>query len=261
MDAIPRITTLLDPRNIITAAFYAVFSRVAWKAFKNEFKDRLMESKEMRIFKSRGSVKARFKPNNRPPIRMVTDSGDRRAYHVPRKDSGAKRQLCPCSGCKHPIAGEHKRGCRTANNNNYHSSWMCALSDAKTPSKPPVVCNSPRVAVLTFVAFMTLPFVPASNALFYVGFVVAERVVYLPSVGFCLLVGLGAGVATRSQRRGQWSSRVLMGSFLLLLLAMCGRTIKRNLDWHDEESLFRSALHINPPKGKIQILLLFCLDK
>ena len=39
-------------------------------------------------------------------------------------------------------------------------------------------------------AWLVLPFVPASNVLFPVGFVVAERVVYAPSVGYCLLLAL-----------------------------------------------------------------------
>ena len=38
-------------------------------------------------------------------------------------------------------------------------------------------------------ALATIPFIPASNLLFYVGFVVAERVLYLPSIGFCLFLG------------------------------------------------------------------------
>uniref|UniRef100_A0A182S706 DUF1736 domain-containing protein n=1 Tax=Anopheles maculatus TaxID=74869 RepID=A0A182S706_9DIPT len=51
--------------------------------------------------------------------------------------------------------------------------------------------NSPAAALLMSVALLTLPFLPASNLLFYVGFVVAERILYLPSVGYCLLIGLG----------------------------------------------------------------------
>lgn len=35
------------------------------------------------------------------------------------------------------------------------------------------------------------PFVPASNLFFPAGFVIAERVLYLPSMGFLLLIGLG----------------------------------------------------------------------
>lgn len=32
---------------------------------------------------------------------------------------------------------------------------------------------------------------PASNLLFRVGFVIAERVLYIPSAGFCLIVAIG----------------------------------------------------------------------
>ena len=40
-------------------------------------------------------------------------------------------------------------------------------------------------------ALLVLPFLPASNLFFPVGFVVAERVLYMPSMGFCLLVAHG----------------------------------------------------------------------
>lgn len=49
-----------------------------------------------------------------------------------------------------------------------------------------------RSASLLFqLSFLILPFLPATNLFFYVGFVVAERVLYMPSVGFCLLLGHG----------------------------------------------------------------------
>ena len=37
---------------------------------------------------------------------------------------------------------------------------------------------------------MVLPFIPASNLFFRVGFVVAERVLYLPSSGYIILLVL-----------------------------------------------------------------------
>lgn len=40
-------------------------------------------------------------------------------------------------------------------------------------------------------SLLVLPFLPASNLLFPVGFVLAERVLYLPSLGICLLVAVG----------------------------------------------------------------------
>ena len=37
---------------------------------------------------------------------------------------------------------------------------------------------------------MIVPFIPSSNLFFTVGFVVAERVLYLPSAGFIILLVL-----------------------------------------------------------------------
>ena len=44
---------------------------------------------------------------------------------------------------------------------------------------------------------MSLPFIPASNLFFPVGFVVAERVLYVLSMGFCILDG------RKSQTKGE----------------------------------------------------------
>lgn len=40
--------------------------------------------------------------------------------------------------------------------------------------------------------FSVFTFLPASNLLVTVGFTVAERVLYLPSLGFCVLVAITA---------------------------------------------------------------------
>ena len=45
---------------------------------------------------------------------------------------------------------------------------------------------------LPFMALVLLviPFIPASNALLPVGYTVADRVAYVPSMGFCLAFGM-----------------------------------------------------------------------
>lgn len=40
-------------------------------------------------------------------------------------------------------------------------------------------------------ALLIVPFLPASNLFFRVGFVIAERVLYLSTAGFCILVVMG----------------------------------------------------------------------
>ncbi|XP_037087459.1 protein O-mannosyl-transferase Tmtc3-like [Pollicipes pollicipes] len=52
-------------------------------------------------------------------------------------------------------------------------------------------------AVLMAVSLLVMPYLPASNLFFPVGFVVAERVLYMPSMGFCLLVAVGFCQAQR----------------------------------------------------------------
>lgn len=259
MDSIPRITTLLDPRNILTIIFYAILSKVTWRAIVKEFNKHQENSiKENKYYKKQNcKVKQKWSYNNKQYYRGP-DCVERKSYHAPYKEStSSKKLMCPCNGCKHSLTEEHTSACRAINNNNtmmHHSTCVCPKLKAHTPHRY-YVYYSPQIAMLISVAFMVLPFIPASNLLFYVGFVVAERVLYIPSVGLCLLLGLGAGTLTRGWRRNETRSRVFVFALLVALSAMCGYTLRRNQDWRDEETLFRSALHINPPKGKIFLIL------
>uniref|UniRef100_A0A1I8JF98 dolichyl-phosphate-mannose--protein mannosyltransferase n=1 Tax=Macrostomum lignano TaxID=282301 RepID=A0A1I8JF98_9PLAT len=76
-------------------------------------------------------------------------------------------------------------------------------------------------------------------------FVIAERVLYLPSMGFCLLVGLGYRL------RHRLPESVCRLGLLLTLIAFSGKTLCRNCDWKDEYSLFTSAVRVNPNNAKL----------
>lgn len=41
------------------------------------------------------------------------------------------------------------------------------------------------------VALAVIPFLPAANVFYPVGFVIAERILYISSAGYCLLVAVG----------------------------------------------------------------------
>ena len=117
-------------------------------------------------------------------------------------------------------------------------------------------CKQRRIVVALTVIIITIPFLPATNLFSYVGFVVAERILYLPSVGFCLMVGLGAQILTTSVKLRPYQHQMMFYSIAILLLTMGWRTIKRNGDWIDEEHLYRSGIEINPPKGTLYVVLL-----
>ncbi|XP_063883068.1 protein O-mannosyl-transferase TMTC1-like isoform X1 [Scylla paramamosain] len=101
---------------------------------------------------------------------------------------------------------------------------------------------------------LVIPFLPASNLLFPVGFMVAERVLYIPSLGWCTLVGIGAarvgvGVSRVSGKLGR--GRAATHLLLALLLAFSFRTLRRNLDWRSREELFTSGLRTLPHNAKM----------
>ena len=93
-------------------------------------------------------------------------------------------------------------------------------------------------------AWTVFPFLPASNLLFPVGFVVAERVLYMPSVGFCLLMGYGYQSVMRcvTTRKHALGLKYFFNfTVLICLIAFGARTYIRNKDWISEDTLFRAG--------------------
>uniref|UniRef100_A0A8C3WSZ2 dolichyl-phosphate-mannose--protein mannosyltransferase n=1 Tax=Catagonus wagneri TaxID=51154 RepID=A0A8C3WSZ2_9CETA len=91
--------------------------------------------------------------------------------------------------------------------------------------------------VLMGLLFLVFPFIPASNLFFRVGFVVAERVLYMPSMGYCILFVHGLSkLCTWLNRCG---ASTLSVSTVLLLLLFSWKTVKQNEIWLSRESLFR----------------------
>lgn len=113
---------------------------------------------------------------------------------------------------------------------------LCALLalDAETPHA--------RLAVKSFL-LGGLAYLPASNLLFSVGFVIAERALYLPCAAACVtLACVFASGALRAPRAS--------GTALALLLMTAGvRTCLRCEAWESEMKLFNAALDVYPRCG------------
>jgi protein O-mannosyl-transferase len=75
--------------------------------------------------------------------------------------------------------------------------------------------------------------------------VFAERYVYLPSVGFCLL---GAVVASSAIKRLPQKVQTPLSALCLaaVVLGFSWETFARNPDWHDDATLFRKTLATSP---------------
>lgn len=105
---------------------------------------------------------------------------------------------------------------------------------------------SNRLVSLFLINLTALPFLPTSNLFFYVGFVVAERNLYIPSVGLCLFIGYGYHLITQKVR-----TKLTNFLFTILVIVFGLRAMLRNNDWRNEENLYKSSVTINPPKGNL----------
>lgn len=96
--------------------------------------------------------------------------------------------------------------------------------------------------VLFLAGLACITFIPVSNLLFTTGTIMAERLLYLPSVGIvaCMMIAIHAAA-------DRWSIRWLAPLAAVLMVAALGaRTWLRNADWHDDVSIWSSAVRAAP---------------
>jgi len=141
-----------------------------------------------------------------------------------------------------------------------------------------------HVSLLIGLALFLVPLVPALNFLFPVGTTLAERLLFVPSAGFCLLLAEaltnlntlikyclpikdesgGSAVGEASSRSGarttgsaSYSSSAFQGrnrNAYAFTCAVCllfaGRVVSRNRDWNSESQIYASALRVCPLSAK-----------
>ncbi|MBI2193475.1 MAG: tetratricopeptide repeat protein [Planctomycetes bacterium] len=98
--------------------------------------------------------------------------------------------------------------------------------------------------------FLAVTFSVASNLVVPIGTVIGERLLYLPSLGFCLAAASLAAAAADRRPRGR-SRACARAAFALVLLAAAARTLARNADWRSNLSLMRSAHAASPRSVKV----------
>lgn len=118
-----------------------------------------------------------------------------------------------------------------------------------------VYCLRRATPVFFGITFFFVAFLPVSNVVIPIMTILAERVLYLPSVGFVVavawvaatLLGESYGRLGANLRPVAFGMRVAVGGWLAVILAFyCVRTVLRNRDWHDEVALFSSAVRVSP---------------
>ncbi len=103
--------------------------------------------------------------------------------------------------------------------------------------------NAPPIWGL-IASWLLLPFLPVSNLWFPIGTIMAERLMYVPMVGYALLGGFGFWVMKTKWPRYAWVITVI------LLAAWTKNTVQRNADWYSDYTLFASAVEATPQSAK-----------
>lgn len=213
MDAIPLLTNISDWRNLCSLAFYTCFVLLAWFGLRKKNSD------TFQITNGKSHV--------------MNGKALANGHNLQLPDSTDKQN-------SHHHNGLISSEVFASTQNGYAKPLRIALHTT-LPSNENMVVFS--------LGLLVLPFLPATNLFFYVGFVVAERVLYIPSMGFCILVTLGIRAMFVKMRRKS-SRSLLFGCAAGLVLLYSFRTVWRNQDWQSEEMLYRSGITVNPAKGK-----------
>jgi len=109
------------------------------------------------------------------------------------------------------------------------------------------------------VFFFFIMLLPTSDLVVTIGSIMAERFLYLPSIGFCaaaavVLCGVTGKAVTFM--RAETQSRVLLRWTLpAAIVCLLGiRTFLRNADWRDDLSLWKSAVAASPASFKAHMV-------
>lgn len=119
--------------------------------------------------------------------------------------------------------------------------WLAWLSIVAAIGASAAIFRRNRVAFF-FASFAFITLIPVSNLFLLIGTIMAERFLYLPSIGFAVCVVLAVyALATRTGKPA------LAPVALCLIIAAFGlRTLARNSDWKDNMTLLTAGVSAAP---------------
>ena len=129
--------------------------------------------------------------------------------------------------------------------------WVSWLAVAGALVVTVILWNRSRLAFF-FVGFAFLNLLPASNLLFPIGTIMAERLLYLPLAGLVAAVVLAFdAVAGRLRISGVAFSI----GVAVIATGFAVRTWMRNLDWTDDKTMAMASVQTSPRSFKVHQLL------
>lgn len=137
--------------------------------------------------------------------------------------------------------------------------WLCWIVVLAAVALVIFAYRWSRVAFF-FACFAAVTFFPMSNLAFPIGTIMAERFLYLPSLGIVVCAVLAiCGVSER------WGVRRFAPAAIAIIVACLAiRTWARNADWQDQRSIIQAGLEVSPRSYKLHkqmAVLMFPLER
>ncbi|KAG1705457.1 Transmembrane and TPR repeat-containing protein 2 [Nymphon striatum] len=251
MESIPLITSLSDHRNFFSLIFYSLFIYINLHVINCLNKNRDCKMCDHPVS---GGISSKSNGHGNYVMSINHNYRFPASYQNIQKFKKSAYTNGHCNGTTNLNNFHHRSA-----TNGYSQLENCATiytttspgSSYVTYMNPTDNSSSKNIDILIVsMAFLVFPFIPATNLFFYVGFVIAERVLFIPSMGFVLLVAMGANnIYQSAQKEDKSLFKLFLGLIGLVVIAFAARTVRRNYDWRSEEALYRSGIEINPPKA------------
>jgi tetratricopeptide (TPR) repeat protein len=102
--------------------------------------------------------------------------------------------------------------------------------------------------------FFAATFLIVSNLIVVIGTIMGERLLYIPSLGFCILLAMGLSALPSLAKRTETKKMLSVLAIVLLVTIMvlyCVRTVVRNNDWQDDFTLYIGAAKACPNSARV----------
>ncbi|MGB7620750.1 MAG: tetratricopeptide repeat protein [Terriglobia bacterium] len=102
--------------------------------------------------------------------------------------------------------------------------------------------------------FFVVTYSIVSNLVLTIGTIRADRLIYMPSLGLCLAAATGLIYVGDLFKKGGWTHSLHLMVAIFVLLLAC-RTVLRNRDWRDSNTLYLQAVRTSPQSVKVRTYL------
>ena len=199
MEAIPLITSVADVRNLVSCLFYCTLAYAFLNIWQLQNRRRDSDASASMYVNPGSTVSA-----------VACNSETLRNGHC------------------------HSQTATSSSNNsnvlasliNSNSGYACNSWASTANASYPISYDSINLTVIAL-SMLVLPFIPATNLFFYVGFVVAERILYIPSIGFCLIIAIGCHLIHDVKLRNEKWKLAFRMAIIFIFILYSAKTIIR----------------------------------